>query len=364
MITNQPIRVLIVDDSAFMRSALGRVLGQAKDIQVVGKARNGAEAVDQAKTLKPDLITLDIEMPEMDGLTALRLIRQFTKAPIIMVSSLTTEGSVASLRALRYGASDYLAKDQSMISSNIDSMADDLIAKVRALTEKRIPAKPVQLASTPQTPNARKATNPARLPDPKQFDLVVIGSSTGAPPQLELIVKALPENFPVPVVIAQHMPPAFTKSLAQHLDSFSAIRVIEAHHGMGLQNNTVTIAPGGLHTKIVGGAKAMSVRIGKRPTELVYKPSVDELFRSAAGLKGVKTLGIVLTGMGDDGVLGAQEIHNVGGKLITQTAESCVVYGMPKAVDEANISDASLTPEQIALYLNPKATLNTMRDAG
>lgn len=342
------INVLVVDDSAFMRNALSRMIHEAPGMSVAGKGRNGKEAVEQVRGLKPDLLTLDIEMPEMDGLTALRLIRQFSDIPVLMVSSLTTEGSLASLRALRYGASDVLAKDHSMVSANIHSIRDDLITKITALVETRR-----EVANHPEQSQATSVKDSAkRLPPVTDFGLIVIGASTGAPPQLERIAKAIPEGLATPIVIAQHMPAVFTASLAERLDKLSTRRCIEAAHGTSLEPGMIAVAPGGMHTRIAQQQGDLVMRVSDQPSGLIYKPSVDELFKSAAQAAGSKALGIVLTGMGNDGSEGAQAIHAEGGRLITQEAKSCVVYGMPKAVDQAGCSSAQMTPEQIANYFS------------
>ncbi len=346
MVTSD-INVLVVDDSAFMRNALSRMIGEAPGISVVGNGRNGKEAVDQVRDLKPDLLTLDIEMPEMDGLTALRLIRQFSDLPVLMVSSLTTAGSLASLRALRYGASDVLAKDHSMVSANIGSLRDELIGKIHALVQTKRTAS--NSAKPTDAAEASRVLN--NLDPPSAFDLIVIGASTGAPPVLEQIAKAMPKDFSTPVVIAQHMPAVFTASLAERLDKIGARPCVEAHHGMVLKPGMITIAPGGMHTRIIRQGSSLTTRISDMPEHLVYKPSVDELFDSAMKATGAKTLGVVLTGMGVDGREGAKAIHAAGGKLITQSAQTCIVYGMPKAVDEAGCSNAQMSPEQIGQYL-------------
>lgn len=341
------IKVLVIDDSAFMRNALSRMIDDAPGMQVVGKGRNGKEAIDLTRSLKPDLLTLDIEMPEMDGLTALRLIRQFSKIPILMVSSLTAEGSTASLSAMRHGASDVLAKDHSMVSSNIHTIRDDLLAKIQALVEaKREVSKLPASGSLAATSSLIK-----QLPMMSEHALIVIGASTGAPPELERLAKAFPSDLSAPVVIAQHMPAMFTTTLATRLDKISSRPCVEAKHGMPLEPNMIVVAPGGMHTRVASQGGSLITRVSDRPQDLIYKPSVDELFDSAAQVTGKQTLGIVLTGMGADGSKGAQAIHATGGRLITQEAKSCVVYGMPKAVEEAGCNSVSMTPAQIASYL-------------
>lgn len=345
------MRVLVVDDSAFMRRALSQMLATAEDVQVVGAARNGREGLEMARQLKPDVITLDIEMPEMDGLTALQHIMQECPTQVLMLSSLTTEGSHAALRALSLGAADVLAKDASQISLSITKMQAELVSRVRALGS----AKAHRFRSV----KAIAGTGPAHAVPvfrPGQFDVVCIGSSTGGPPVLETILGALPEGVQTPIVVAQHMPAVFTKSMSQRLDDLCAVRVLHIEDGMPLDRRAIYIAPGGKHTHIdrVGLAR-WRFRVDDEPAHAIYRPGVDALFESAANAVGGRVLGIVLTGMGNDGLIGGQILHKRGATLLAQNADSCVVYGMPKGITEQGLVAASLPPERIAQALKTLA---------
>ena len=345
MSNDKPIKVLVVDDSAFMRNAITRMIEDASDIQLVGKATNGVEAIEMTKSLEPDVITLDIEMPQMDGLTALRMIKQVSKARVIMVSSLTTEGSNATLRALRYGASDFIAKEQSQVSLNVFGMTDSLIEKVRQLgreVDDAAPASGGQAAPTPAVPAADLPTH---------YRMIVIGSSTGGPPVLEEIARNIPEGFNVPIVVAQHMPPVFTAALADRMDHICAVPTVQIEHGMRLTEPGIYIAPGSKHTRVLNRGGIFRADVSEKPEELLYKPSVDELFRSASEAIGKDLFAVVLTGMGEDGKIGAGVVHDNGGHVMAQSAESCVVYGMPKAVVQSGLAEQIHDVQGIAKFI-------------
>lgn len=339
------MRVLVTDDSAFMRRAVRTMLEADPNIEVVGSAKNGREAVDLAKALKPDVITLDIEMPEMDGLTALRHIMRTAPTQVLMLSSLTTEGSTASLQALKLGAAHVLAKDQSQFSMNMSKIQAELLSTVKALAK----SNPHRGAKVKQAPTARVDIPRFR---PTQFDLVCIGSSTGGPPVLETILGALPATVQPPIVVAQHMPEIFTRSMADRLDKLCALRVKHVEERETIESGCIYRARGGkhLHVKKTGSGR-LEARVGDEPTDAIYRPSVDALFSSATAATGARTLGIVLTGIGSDGLEGAKELHKIGGTILAQDQASCVVYGMPKSVDQAGITTASLSPTDIAKSL-------------
>lgn len=339
------MRVLVTDDSAFMRRAVSSMLTSDPDIEVVGIARNGVEAVEFAKKLKPDVITLDIEMPEMDGLTALRHIMREAPTGVIMLSSLTTEGSHASLKALSLGAADVLAKDQSQVSLAIANLRDELIERVKAIGASKKFRK-----GAPAAPAAAPVAIPTFRPG--QFDAICIGSSTGGPPVLETILAAIPQTLTTPILIAQHMPLVFTKSMAQRLDDICPLKVVHAEDGMSLLASTVYIAPGAKHMHLnKAGLAKYRIGVGDEPKAHVFKPSVDALLSSAARSTGKRTLSIVLTGIGEDGLQGARELHALGAPVVAQSQETCVVYGMPKAVTQAGIVVASLAPTEITRML-------------
>lgn len=346
------MRVLVVDDSAFMRRAISRMLRTAPDIQVVDTACNGREAVAKAAELRPDLITLDIEMPEMDGLTALRQIMARTPTPVLMLSSLTTEGSHAALRALSLGAADFLAKDTSQISMTIDRMEAELVDKVRAIVGSRSLRPAVRPASV--TALAELAR--------RRYDLICIGSSTGGPPVLEKLLKDLPASFQTPIVIAQHMPVLFTESMAARLGQLCALPVRHVAAPMALAPATVHVARGDMHLHVTRRSNGrIDLFPSVKPVDAIYRPSVDALFGSAAQAVGTKTLAIVLTGIGQDGLEGARQLHATGAACIAQSQETCVVYGMPKAVTENAVAAASLSPAEIVKLLQAVAAADKAR---
>lgn len=341
---SQAIKVLVVDDSAFMRTAISGMLKSAAGVEVVGTARNGVEAVARAKALKPDVVTLDIEMPEMDGLTALPQIKRVCQAAVIMLSSLTREGSEAGLTAMRLGAEDVLAKDNAKVSVNIGNIGETLLAKVHALGRRR-------KTSQPNSGPVRKINSSAKIAL-SDYDAIVIGSSTGGPPVLEQLICSLPRKFPLPILLAQHMPELFTRTMAERLDGLSPLQVHHAQTGMRVQPGEVYVAPGGKHLKLRHiNRRQHRIEVSTNPVDALYKPSVNELFASAAQAYGGRCLAIVLTGMGEDGLIGAQELHAMGATILAQDQSSCVVYGMPKAITEEGLVKASLNPDQMISLL-------------
>lgn len=336
------MRVLITDDSVFMRSAIGRTLEAEPDFEIVGKARNGLEAVEMAKALHPDVVTMDIEMPEMDGLTALRRIMRESPTQVLMCSTLTTEGSRQSLQALRLGAADVIPKVLGDTPELKQKFLEDLVRRLRGLGEAN-PHKPAE-SPHPATPN----DDPPVLRG-DSYDLLCIGSSTGGPPVLETILSSLPAQQSTPVVIAQHMPRLFTESMAKRLDEICPLTVVHAEDGMAIEAGHVYIAPGGLHTHIERASLAKrKLSINDQPKDAIYTPSVDALFGSAAKACGRRVVSVILTGIGEDGVKGAQLLNAAGAPILAQSKATCVVYGMPRAVAEAGFATAVLDPAQIA----------------
>ncbi|MEM6458334.1 MAG: chemotaxis response regulator protein-glutamate methylesterase [Planctomycetota bacterium] len=335
------LRILITDDSVFMRSAIGRALAEQPDLEIVGKARDGKEAVRLAKELRPDVVTMDIEMPEMDGLTALRRIMREAPTKVLMCSTLTTEGSMQSLQALRLGAADVIPKDTSTDPAAKQRFLDDLVRRVRGLAQS---SRQRNETSTTPKPTAEPPRYAAA-----DFDLVCIASSTGGPPVLETLLAALPADLPMPVVVGQHMPRVFTESMARRLDELCALPVVHGEHGQRVQAGQVVIAPGGTHTHLTRAGRAdVRLRMSDEPRDALYMPSADVLFRTAAACHGKRVLGVILTGIGDDGLAGARDLHAAGAPVLAQDRDSCVVYGMPRAVTEAGLAAASLAPPQIA----------------
>ncbi len=363
------IRVLVCDDSAFMRKAISQLIASDPQLVVIDTARNGQEAVEKAKKLSPDVITLDIEMPIMNGHQALTAIkrecRDLPEGPpaVLVCSSLTSAGSHDALQALREGAADIIAKDASFFSTNMEAMREDLIRKIKAIGGSRARragprpaigstlARPMNaLAAAHQAANLAAAAamdlRPISLTG-RRIDLIAIGSSTGGPPILETILSNLPPALPCPIVIAQHMPASFTKAMSERLDGMSAISVVHGEHGMPLHPGTAYVIPGGRHGRVRAiGPGPIRLEVSDDPKSAPFKPSVNELLASAARQSGKHCLGIVLTGIGDDGKVGGQELRTCGGTLLAQDPGTSVVYGMPKAA--ADVGGISMTPEQIA----------------
>ncbi|SDN60722.1 two-component system, chemotaxis family, response regulator CheB [Desulfonauticus submarinus] len=347
------IKVLVVDDSAFMRRAISTMLKKDIDIDVVGTAKNGEECLELIKALDPDVVTLDIEMPVMDGLTALKEIMRNYPRPVIMVSSLTTEGAEATLKALDLGAADFIPKQLSKVSLEIVKIEQELIAKVKSLAKN----KAIYIKKERQTPEsvkkdikllAKTEQKVLSYKGQKQIrDIVAIGVSTGGPPVVQKILNLLPKDFPAAIVIGQHMPPAFTGPFAKRLNATSSLDVKEAEDGDTLKPGLALVAPGGRHLKIIQKITHIEVGISEFPRDALYKPSVDVLFSSVARAVGRRGIGIILTGMGSDGLRGAKELKRKDGRILAQSEESCVVYGMPRAVIEENIADNVCAPEDM-----------------
>ena len=326
-----PIRVLVVDDSSFMRSALKRRIEQDTRFTVIDTAQNGQEGVEKALRLKPDVVTLDVEMPIKNGLEALKEIVAKSTIPVIMVSAITEAGAKITIDALSIGAVDFIPK-----SKGADLIHEKLIAAVNAGLSRRIMA-------TRRLAPAAAAQRPARIVTRVSARLVVIGSSTGGPQALQEVIKVLPANLPVPVVVAQHMPPQFTLALAKRLNDLCPLRVVEAEDGTPLAPGTVHIGPGGQHLRVT----TTHIKVEPDRGESLYKPSVDVLVESAIAAFGKQILGVMLTGMGSDGAKEFIKLHKSGGYTLVQDQASCVVYGMPRAVADAGAANEVLPLDQI-----------------
>ena len=346
-------RVLIVDDSSFFRRRVNEILDADKNIEVIGMAKNGQEAIEQARKLKPNVITMDIEMPVMDGITAVRRIMQTSPVPILMFSSLTTDGAQATLDALDAGAVDFLPKKFDDISSDRDEAKRQLCARVRLIAARGL-AKPVTEPSSSVTPPgkpAQKQDKPSGQPARGNFQLVAIGTSTGGPVALQDVLTKLPANFPVPLILVQHMPASFTPAFAQRLNGLCKIEVREAVDGDQLKPGVALLAPGGKQMEVVKRGAANLIKISEPLPGQNYKPSVDVAFSSVASTYPGKALAIILTGMGADGREGAKKMKQGGSSLWSQDEASCVVYGMPAAVAEAGLSDYVLPLSSIGSSL-------------
>lgn len=414
------IRVLVVDDSAFMRKLIRTILESDSSIEVVATAVNGQDGVDKALALKPDIITMDVEMPVKNGLEALREIMQKQPTPVIMFSTLTSDGARATMEAMTLGAVDFMAKNPSqMYANNLDGIREELLSKIKEIGQsssmrykfKRTSSTtPNSLDTQTPTPNRREVPltstgttskptseesskeerkftlseriakrreailsgNPLPSPSqsaqaakilaprreiagkptgnqrlkPSNVKIIVLGVSTGGPLALHSVIPKLPKNFPVPLLIVQHMPPFFTKSLSDRLNSVSQVTVKEAADGDVLAPGTVYIAPGGNHMVLDKTGK--TIRITSTPSDTLHKPSVDVMVDSVREVYGGNMVGIIMTGMGRDGSLALRKVHEAGGFVIAQNEDTCVVYGMPKAVVDDGVADEIHPLENIA----------------
>ncbi len=350
-----PIRVLVVDDSGFFRRRVKAMLESDPRLEVIGEAADGAEAVALASKLRPDVITMDIEMPVMDGITATRRIMQSTPRPILMFSSLTTDGAKATLDALDAGAVDYLPKKFEDISTNREEATKALCDRVSTIATRgrRLarPTTPTQTTTSATTPTYREsaavAPRPAaprsvKMPAHGSLKLVAIGTSTGGPVALQEVLTKLPGNFAYPLLLVQHMPGSFTPAFAQRLNQLCAITVKEAADGDALMPGVALLAPGGKQMLLESRGGRTCVRVMESDPGLTYKPSVDITFSSVAKIYPAQTLAIILTGMGADGREGCRTLKGRGSTIWSQDEASCVVYGMPAAVADAGLSDGVL----------------------
>jgi two-component system chemotaxis response regulator CheB len=345
------IRVLVVDDSALVRRIVSDALASDPEIEVAGSAANGRIALAKIPQVNPDVVTLDVEMPVMNGLEALKELRKtYLRLPVIMFSTLTERGASATLDALAIGATDYVTKPSSIggAALPLQRVREELIPKIKAHCSKACgsslsPARHIPLRAPSPLPLA------TRLPRPgARVDLMAVGVSTGGPNALAELIPQLPENFPVPVVIVQHMPPIFTKFLADRLSSKARIHVDEAKSLQELLPGRAYIAPGDFHMVVARENGVVRIRTHKDPPENSCRPAVDVLFRSVAAMYGEHALGVIMTGMGQDGLRGCELIHDAGGQILAQDAATSVVWGMPGFVANAGLADKVLPLEQLA----------------
>jgi two-component system chemotaxis response regulator CheB len=326
--------VLVVDDSAFVRKAITRMLKGAPDIEVVGMAGDGEQGLELARTLQPDVVTLDIQMPRLGGLETLSRLLPETPCAVLLLSSLTREGADVTLRGLELGALDFVDKSTVQGPMNLLGLQQELLAKVRALAHAPRPRPPVAEEKPPEP--AEPVGAGARA------EVVAIGASTGGPAALQALVPALPAGFPAAVLVVQHIPRGFSRSLAERLASRSALPVREAVDGERLQPGTVLVAPAGLHLKLHRRGTAVKVSLDEEPRSALHRPSVDVLMASVARVFGPRAVGVVLTGMGSDGTAGLKAIRQAGGRTLAESEESAVIYGMPKSAVDAGVVDRAL----------------------
>jgi len=334
---------LIVDDSVTARAALKRMISNEAGWNVVGTAADGAQGLAKIRELEPDIVVMDFEMPVMNGLEAIRELRTFSQVPVIVLSGSTPRASRKAIMLMEAGASDVISKHPGGPAAGIDALKGPLLDRLNALTRRRVAA----------ADSAERRVRNVCSPYAGVAPLMVIGASTGGPPALEEFLDALPEEMSTPVVIAQHMPETFTAALTDRLNERGPRPTFLAQEDMALDGGCVYVAPGGQHTQVRrdrGGTLRLSV--GPNPADAPYRPSVDALFSSAAKCVGSDLVAAVLTGMGDDGLLGARDVVAAGGKVVAQDAASCVVYGMPRAVVEAGLADACMPPKDLAHCLS------------
>ena len=333
------VRVLVVDDSAYVRKVVKEMLSRSPFLEVVGVARDGAEALEMVERLKPDVVTCDLIMPGTDGVDFIRKQMAIQPIPIVVVS-IAAESSERVLSALDAGAVDFVQKPTALATEKVFEIAGELVAKVKAAA-----AAPVVRLRRP----AGTAADPIAVSFRNRYDLLVIGISTGGPQGLKSVIPRLPGNFPVPVAIVLHMPIGYTETYAKRLDDASALSVVEARDGDVMRAGVVLIAPAGRHLSFVRDSSGVvRSRLDVSPLDTVHRPSVDVLFQSAAEVYGDRVLALVMTGMGDDGRQGAAWVKARGGSVLTEAEETCVVYGMPRSVVEAGLSDASVPLDRLS----------------
>ncbi len=348
-----PIRILVVDDSVVIRKLLSETLSSDPELEVVGSAGDGRIGLAKIAQLHPDLITLDVEMPVLNGLETLAELRKlYPKLPVVMFSTLTERGAAATLDALSLGASDYATKPSNTGSGAeaIAAIRAELIPKIKTLCARPL----TKLASSPPP----RPAIPVRRPAHRRIEIVAIGTSTGGPNALAEVLPRLPKDFPVPIVLVQHMPPIFTRLLAERLNSHSEIHIQEGSPGVTPHPGQAWIAPGNFHMTLKRSANGSRVDLNRDPPENSCRPSVDVLFRSVAEVYGANVLAVVMTGMGSDGVNGAQCIRARGGEVIIQDEASSVVWGMPGLVHAAGQADAVYPLDELGQEIIRRALQN------
>jgi len=338
----KPIQVLVVDDSTFMRKSLSTMLTSDARIAVAGLARNGEEAIQQVKSLKPDVVTMDVEMPGMNGIEAVKRIMAEFPVPIIMVSSLTTEGATDTLKALEYGAVDYIPKQLDGVATNIVEIQHELITKILGASQATGKLS-VRRATAPMAPIAKPAGNALSAHSvsvTRGNRIVAIGCSTGGPQALMEVLPMLPADFPAGIVIVQHMPKAFTKPFAERMNQICPLTVKEAADGEEIAAGKVLIAPGGVQLRVKKKSITTNVvALSPNYEKHLHAPAADVMLQSVAELYGERGIGVILTGMGHDGLEGMKAVKASKGRTIVQDEKTCIVYGMPKAVVDAGCAD-------------------------
>lgn len=339
---NKKIRVVIADDSALMRKKISEILSSDPDIEVVASAHDGKQALEAVHALKPDVVTLDVEMPVLNGLDALGYIMSEIPTPCVMISAFTKQGTSETIKALEFGAVDFITKPSGVISPDIGVIAREIIEKVKIAAG--ISVERLRLIWAEKAVEREKI-----LRKPAVISKVfAIASSTGGTQALATIIPELKGDLPAAVLVVQHMPPGFTKSLSERLNWQSKISVVEAEDKMPIKPAQVIIAKGGLHMEVVGDIRSAYITLTERPVQMGLRPCADFMMKTAADTFKEKVVGVVLTGMGSDGTIGSQAIKSKGGIIIAEDKSSCVVYGMPKSVADAGLVDKILPLHKIA----------------
>lgn len=337
------VKVIVVDDSVFMRKILSDLINSHPNIEVIDTARNGEEAIEKIKKQRPDVVTLDVEMPKMDGITALKELMKVSPVPVLMLSSLTKEGADATIKALQYGAVDFIAKPSNIFKIDVEDTKEELLRKIIVASKVKLRKKTFKDIHSPKITkriNYRKNKNlDQKRSEGKAKKIVAIGTSTGGPRALQALLPNIPKNIDASFVIVQHMPPGFTKSLADRLDSISDINIKEAENNDILLPGHAYIAPGDQHMEVIKESSRFKIKLNSNPTVSGHRPSVDVLMNSIASIGIDNVIGVILTGMGSDGAKGLKKIKENSGYIIAQDEESCVVFGMPKSTIKLGVVD-------------------------
>lgn len=341
----RPVRVVVVDDSAFARKVMREVLTGDPRIEVVAIARDGLDALEKITETSPDVVTLDLVMPQLDGVGVLDAIRMLPNPPRVVVVTMSDADSVLGVAALQAGAFDVVHKPTALATDRLYELGKELVEKVLLAATARFG---VHLAPSVPADDGTPASVPGPLRRATRTKMLVVGASTGGPRAVTVLLRALPADFPVPVAVVVHMPPGYTDAFANRLDKECPLHVVEASDGLMLRPGLVVIARAGIHLKLRASGDGVCAALDVQPLDSLHRPSVDALFSSAAAMYGAAALGVVLTGMGADGVEGSRAIHAAGGRVIVEDASTCVVYGMPRAVAEQGLADAQLPLPDVA----------------
>ncbi|WP_339178187.1 chemotaxis response regulator protein-glutamate methylesterase [Oceanobacillus sp. FSL W7-1293] len=348
------INVLVVDDSAFMRKMISEILTEDGRFHVAGTAVHGEDGVNKVKKLHPDVVTMDVHMPKLDGLGALKQIMEECPVPVVMLSSETRKGADYTIQAISTGAVDFITKPSGAISLDIKKVEKEICDKVYTAATVKVHKKingaaqhvPIERIQQPLTMPAKPSLSSKKM--------VAIGTSTGGPRALQKVITALPKDLDVPVAVVQHMPPGFTASLAERLNQISRVTVKEAEHGELMKKGTVYIAPGGYHMEVKSSGMALMISLNQQPLDNGHRPSVNTLFRSLCSLKNYQIVTCVLTGMGNDGTLGLKALKKANSHVVSlaETEETAIVYGMPKSIINEGLADYQVPLNQMASQLS------------